>query len=171
MNTGGAGANSIQALLPDGFQVGSSSTVNLNAAVYFYIAIKASPNVIVGSYTGDGTDNRDISLGNPTFTPAFLIVKSRSGTIGVGGAALSAGESAKAYLSLGYVGDYIQASTVNNFQVGVSLNGNGQIYDYIAFSERVGPETLARMDGSISAEIASIDYVELKEIDSINSVT
>src|SRR5262249_20401763 len=68
------GSNLVQALSADGFQVGTSSTVNSNGTVYHYIAWKATAGrVTTGSYSGNGTDNRNV-LGSG-FQPGYVIIK------------------------------------------------------------------------------------------------
>jgi hypothetical protein len=67
----------IQALEPDGFQVGLDARVNAGSVDYYYAAWNASPGeVAVGVYTGDGSTSRNITgLG---FMPEEVIVN-RSG--------------------------------------------------------------------------------------------
>lgn len=71
-------ANLIQNLQSNGFQLGTASEVN-GAFDYFFWAMKSYPGIFaVGTYTGDGLDNKVISgIG---FTPDMVIVKNGSTT-------------------------------------------------------------------------------------------
>jgi hypothetical protein len=73
----GPPANAIQAFEADGFQIGNASFVNANTATFHYIAWNAVPGrMAVGSYTGDGLDDRNIDVVG--FQPEWVLVK-RSG--------------------------------------------------------------------------------------------
>ena len=55
-----AGANDVLSLDANGFTVGNGNNVNQNTIAYHYVAWNATPGqVSVGSYTGNGVDNRD----------------------------------------------------------------------------------------------------------------
>lgn len=67
-------SNKIQQFNSNGFQVGT--VMNVNTTAYYYIAIKGSAlGVASGSYTGNATDNRDITAG---FAPAGVFIKGDS---------------------------------------------------------------------------------------------
>ena len=56
------GPDFIQALQPDGFQLGTENEVNANGTTYHYAAWEAIPGrMAVGTYTGNSTDNRSIT--------------------------------------------------------------------------------------------------------------
>jgi ribulose bisphosphate carboxylase small subunit len=71
--------NYVQTMNAGGFQYGGDSNVNSNGTNYYYFAIKAvSGSNGSGSYTGNTTDNQQItSLG---FQPEFLFIKGDSAT-------------------------------------------------------------------------------------------
>ena len=70
-------ADRVQALQSDGFQVGSDVDVNQNATTIYYIAwgrTLGEPQVVSGSYAGDGVDGKAIS--GVGFAPDLVIAKS-----------------------------------------------------------------------------------------------
>jgi hypothetical protein len=74
--------NSVTAYNSNGFTVGTSGVVNTNTAPYASWTFREAPNFFdVVTYTGDGTDNRQISH-NLGVAPGFIIVKSTSSTNG-----------------------------------------------------------------------------------------
>ncbi len=122
---GGSGPNFIQALLPDGFQVGDSWDVNCPGCTFHYAAWKATPGKMsVGVYTGDGLDARSITgLG---FRPEYVVIPNRS-------VQKSAATGPTADLSLVFrcynncsVANHIQALEADGFQLGddISVNNN-----------------------------------------------
>lgn len=71
----GSVANEIQSFSGTGFQVGSAQ--NASGTTYYSIAIKPSSGALTGSFSGNATDNRDITaVGNPE----FVLLKSDSST-------------------------------------------------------------------------------------------
>jgi hypothetical protein len=72
----------IKSLDADGFTVGSDAKINATGATFYYWGLvdTGDSDVVVGSYTGNGTDNRDITDGGLTGTPDFaLVVRADSG--------------------------------------------------------------------------------------------
>jgi len=64
----------IISLIADGFEVGVSSSVNTNAANYFYVAFKEAANVLkMGTYPGDGADN--VNITGVGFQPDMVFIK------------------------------------------------------------------------------------------------
>lgn len=56
-----AAADRVQSLDANGFTLGTDVTVNGNGIVYWWVALRAvAGELVVGSYTGDGTDDRPI---------------------------------------------------------------------------------------------------------------
>ena len=56
------GTDRITAFTATGFTVGASLHVNNSGRVFHYLALSATPGeIVVGSYTGNGTDNRNIT--------------------------------------------------------------------------------------------------------------
>jgi peptidase C25-like protein len=151
----------IQALQADGFQIGTNGQVNTNGVAYHYIAVKAAAGKFaVGSFTGDGTDNRSIT--GVGFKPEWVLVKddgnheSRHKTGSTGPStdtSLLVNASANA-------ANNIQALEADGFQVGSgnSVNINAVVYHYIAFA-RSSPTavhdlraTASRHEGGVLVE-------------------
>jgi hypothetical protein len=137
-------ADLIQSFGPDGFQVGASNTVNQNGRLYHWIAIKAGPNAQIGTYTGNGADNRSIT--GTGFAPDWAI------TIGDGEQDIFrpgpiAGDASFTMTGTNSVTNRIQALQADGFQVGsnADVNQNGRAYYWITFEEtslvRVGTYT------------------------------
>lgn len=128
-------ANLIQALLTNGFQVGSDPTVNASGNTYFYVAFKAGANMAVGNYSGDGTDNRSITIASG-FKPDFMFIKQSAAT---NPACLrsnqSYGDESQNFTAAANVTDRIQSFEANGFQVGANaqVNASGSTYYYAAF--------------------------------------
>lgn len=119
-----------------GFDVGNNSYINYNGEDYYYMAFKAN-GCYEGSYTGNDTDNRDIS--GVGFTPVFV---------------LTAGDASAPWYRFGSTGDNsfslqnalasngIQSFGSDGFQIGDngSINYSGEDYFFIALytSESAG---------------------------------
>ena len=126
--------NRIQALEADGFQVGSSTDVNASGEVYHYVAWKSiAGQVGVGTYTGDGTDDRSIAgLG---FKPGWMVIKATSGDYAVHRPDTLTGDATQHFNNTGNFSDGIQALEPDGFQVGThsTVNTNGTTYHWAAF--------------------------------------
>jgi hypothetical protein len=143
--SGGAlAANLIQSFAADGFQVGASNTVNQTGRLYHWVAIKAGANARIGTYTGNGVDNRNVT--GVGFQPDWIITMGdnqqdvfRPGPI--------AGDASFTMTGTGTVANRIQALQADGFQLGsdVDVNQSGRTYYWIAFDQtslvRVGTYT------------------------------
>jgi hypothetical protein len=86
-----------------------------------------------GTYTGDASDNRAITVG---FQPDFVIVKDTAATEGAGRSSTMAGDLSKPMASLtAFAADHIQSLTANGFTIGTNnrVNRNGRTYHWSAF--------------------------------------
>lgn len=135
--------NNLQALNPDGFQVGTGGRTNTNTTTYAYVAIKSGAlGLAHGTYAGDGLDNREIAVG---WEPTFVLTKTN--------------ETTNARFRFGsMVGDAsflfddppttngIQALSSTGFQVGTSSSANaaGQSFYWFAFRDDIPVNTLRR---------------------------
>jgi hypothetical protein len=132
MNGAGSTTNKIQAMLADGFQVGSHSDVNLSGRNYYWIAFDATAQVVTGTYTGDANDNRNITgLG---ITPGLVWVKRSATTEGVWRTDTVSGDRTLYWDAGGAVTNRIQSLLADGFQVGTNaeVNGLGATYYYLA---------------------------------------
>lgn len=129
-------SDKIQALESDGFQVGTDDAVNTNTADYDYIAIKqnASQDCEVGSYTGNATDNRTISLSG-SWTPEFVLVIPDSADAMVWRTEASSDDDRSESTEANEGGsNRIQDFGAGSFEVGTDadVNASGVTYYYIA---------------------------------------
>jgi hypothetical protein len=132
--------NTIQALQSDGFQVGTASPVNANSVVYYYMAVKSSADIKSGTFTGNATDNRDIT--GVGFQPDFVMLKGSSGNNQYPSIRSSdhSGDTAKKYRASGFNANMIQSFISDGFQVGSDshANGSGVVYHYLAIKTPSG---------------------------------
>lgn len=136
-----AAAGGIASLDAGGFTIGSSAEANTNGVGYAYLAFNQVGGLMrQGSYTGNGTDNRNITgLG---FQPSYAIVKSSTtGAIcdrGLHRPSSLAGGNAQYFSNVANLGNAIQALQVDGFQVGTDcrVNTNANPYYWMAFKDR-----------------------------------
>lgn len=126
-------ADGIQSLSADGFQLGTNATVNSNAIVYYYIALKNVAGFFnVGTYTGNNTDNREIT--GVGFKPNFVFVKQASTQVAIMRTDMEYGDKSLAFTATAQAADQIQALSTDGFQVGLTnVNTNATVYYYAAF--------------------------------------
>jgi hypothetical protein len=124
--------NLVQSLDAGGFTIGSQAPVNSSGQTFQWVALKGGPALNIGSYLGDGTDNRPIT--GVGFQPAWVMTLGdgedawfRPGTV--------SGDASFAIDALTKVSDRIQALQTDGFQVGsnVNVNKSGVTYHYVAF--------------------------------------
>jgi hypothetical protein len=127
-------SNRIQAVLPDGFQVGSHADVNASGTAYYYIAFASTAQAVTGTYTGDNSDNRDITgIG---INPAFLWVKRSVATTSVWRTNAVSGDKTLYWQASSPTANRIQALIIDGFQVGTDpqVNVTAQPYYYLALA-------------------------------------
>jgi hypothetical protein len=139
----GAG-NKLLGFIGPGFRLGSHADVNASGVTYYYAAWKATAlEVSIGSYVGDGVDNRVITgLG---YRPEYVMVKRWSSTSGVHRpASLGTSASALRFSNNANLADSIQQIAADGFEVGrnSTVNSSGTTYYWTAFGPR-GPRILA----------------------------
>jgi len=116
-----------------GFTVGT--TIN-TAVIYNYVAFKEAAGTIdVGSYTGDATENRNVT--GVGFVPDFLMLKNAASAVGgtVYNVTESYGDSTSYFPDTAVTVDSVQALQADGFQVGTNViaNGNTNTIHYAAF--------------------------------------
>jgi len=138
-------SNLIRTLEADGFQVGISAEVNSSSGTYWYIAFKeVTGKLKVGSYEGNGSDDRSITgIG---FKPDFVFLKGANNTTaqyGVLRSNQSYGDESQIFSNFSNTTNEVQSLEADGFQVGSSarVNENGKIYFYAAFGGVPTPET------------------------------
>ncbi|GAG89211.1 unnamed protein product, partial [marine sediment metagenome] len=129
--------NTIQSLISDGIQVGSSTGVNANGDTYWYVGWKEAAGFVKqGNYTGDGIDDRSIT--GVGFQPNLVWIGGNAATMAPCRASTMAGDVTHAlHGGLATWADGIQALQADGFQVGthLSVNSNGKAYYYTAWKQ------------------------------------
>jgi hypothetical protein len=113
----------IQAITSDGFQVGAHNNVNRSAFTYYWIAFEANSKVSVGTYTGNGVDNRNIT--GVGFDPRWVWIKRQSSNQGVWRSNTMTGDVTSVWGAAAFANDRIQSLITDGFQVGTSATVNG----------------------------------------------
>ncbi len=134
MNGTGANTNRIQAILSNGFQVGSDQNVNQSGIAYYWIAFAPTSEVVTGTYTGNGVDSRIITgLG---MNPGFVWVKRSSSSRGPWRTDQVPGDRSLYWNNTSPTTNRIQSLISGGFQVGTNaeVNSNGATYYYLALA-------------------------------------
>lgn len=145
-------ADYIQALNSDGFQVGTNAVVNGAGSLLFWFAFKSGTGFTTGSYTGNSSDNRNITgLG---LQPSLVWVKRSTNANGISRADTTIGDSTQYFANLANVADRIQSLISDGFQVGgntAEANANTGTYRYAAWGTPVEPiVSVSVSDGVVS---------------------
>jgi uncharacterized repeat protein (TIGR01451 family) len=121
---------------PTGFTVGSDPTANSSGVEYYWVAFQASPGELaLGSYVGDGTDDRSITgLG---FAPAYVMAMNADGLDAMQRYATEVGDRSLPFQASDEKSDRIQALESDGFQIGKNptVNQLGKTVYYAAWSE------------------------------------
>jgi hypothetical protein len=134
-------ANRITSLDVDGFTIGNNTTINGNGVTYYWIAFRAiDGEVAVGSYTGNGIDDRVILIESTSdsvrFSPDYVIVMSESNDPPVQYSSAMPGNQSFQFDDKGPLANCIKSSNPNGFKVGVDSKVNdadGRTYYYVAW--------------------------------------
>lgn len=117
----------IKALNANGFRLGTNASVNANTVTHYYVAIcdNGAGDVSTDTWTGDGTDNRNITL-STSFTPELVIIlRSSAAAQYWRGATSHSGDSAAELNVLDSNSpNAIQSFGSGQFQVGTLANTN-----------------------------------------------
>jgi len=133
---GSAGAlvsNYIQSLDADGFTVGSDQDVNQGGTTYYWVAMRAGSDLHVGSYLGNGVDNRSIT--GVGFQPVWVVTLG-DGDDSVFRPDILAGDNSYLMTGTSRITNRIQAFEADGFQVGsnADVNESGTTFHYIAWA-------------------------------------
>ncbi|MFH0821000.1 MAG: hypothetical protein V1908_04460, partial [Candidatus Peregrinibacteria bacterium] len=128
-------SNHIQSLDADGFQIGSSTYINESGKKFFWVAMKGSPDMALGSYTGNGINR---SIAGLSFQPEYMMILPSHAK-----PALQRSVTMTPTFWLGADTGYtdrITSLNTNGFSLGKSKNVNesGYTYHYIAWNEVAG---------------------------------
>ena len=133
---GAAGAvivDRIASLDVDGFTVASDPSVNAVTNEYFWIAFKASSDLMaVGAYIGTGILDTQVPVG---FQPAYVIVMSEGNQQALQRFASQSDGQCVSFAADGEIDNRIVSFNGTGFRVGTdaSVNGFGALYHYIAW--------------------------------------
>lgn len=153
----------------DGFRLGTSPSANQSGVTHYYTAIcdNGASDISVDTWTGNASDNRDITM-STSFTPELVLVaRSDTGVAAWRGATSHSGDSSSAINSpLAASANYLQSFSSGSFQVGTSLNSNTVNFYSLALkaSDGVGTGSFAGNtsdDRDITA-IANPQFVMIK---------
>ena len=151
-------AGGIKSLDPTGFTLGTNPGVNANTAPFYWIALKAAPGELkVGSYTGDGADNRSITgIG---FQPDYVMMLPAGAVDPVHRSSAMPGEMTLGIDSLIYATNAVQALEADGFQVGAApqANQNGMTYYYVASKAVTGRMGVGQYTGN--GTVLNVDTV------------
>ncbi len=132
-------AGRIKSLDFDGFSIGSDASVNQTGAVYTWTGFLEVPGQLrVGSYVGDGADNRAVAgLG---LAPAYMIVAPATNKHSFERYAAETGDASLNLNGGTEQTDRIQRLDADGFQLGQSgdINGAGVTYYYAAWGAIAG---------------------------------
>jgi len=151
--TANTNSSYIGALSSSGFSIGTQD--NLTGSTYYYAAFKAdSSKMSEGTYTGDGTDNRNLSVTG--YKPSMVMIKNSS----LARRAVWTAPEAQGDHSL-YIGDnspagpnIIQALNADGFQLGNSAvtNESGATFYWFSFG---GATSATNAAGSFKMAVGS----------------
>lgn len=128
--------NRIQALGLGTFQLGTGAEVQPASTTCYYVAFGSDANndIAVGTYTGNGVDDRAITI-SPAFLPAFVLVRHTTGgsTVAAWRSAAHAGDLT-GLISGSNTTNAIQSLGASGFTVGThaSVNSDTIVYAYLA---------------------------------------
>jgi len=129
-----AAPNNIQSLDADGFTIGTDARVNQTGVAFQWMAFKAAPGQLtLGSYTGDGNDNR--SIVGVGFQPDYVVTVPEGGHDPFHRFASQVGDNSTAFGGGVPTTDRIQLLEPDGFQLGgwTIVNGSGEKYHYAAW--------------------------------------
>ncbi len=127
-----------QTINSDGFTAGATN--NAANSTYYYVAFKnLATKLFVGSFIGNGTDNRNIT--GVGFEPDFVLVKQDSAVVPAFNTTEMYGDYSSVTTAAASAVNHIQSLDSDGFQVGnsTSVNANAIASNYFAFGGSVDP--------------------------------
>jgi hypothetical protein len=145
-------ADIIQAFNSDGFQIGTAANVNTAGSVYWYFGFKSGTNLVLNSYTGNGSSQNITTVG---FQPDFLWVKAATAQYGVQRNSAVSGDLALPFINTAGISNAITGLLSNGFSVGsaAQTNSSGVTYRYVAWRVPISSVII-----SISISDGTVDY-------------
>jgi hypothetical protein len=146
--TGGITATGIKAITSTGFTLGTNAAVNGSTLSCWYVAFgdDGSGDIAVGTYTGNGLDNRDIDISNTStyedFLPEFVFINRSAAGSGIWLVTTGEGTQQGCGIveTLTCSSDRIQDLQATGFQIGLatSVNADAGAYAYLAIKSASG---------------------------------
>jgi hypothetical protein len=162
----------ISSLDADGFTVGNQAGLVENTKVFYYVAVKGSSDVFAtGSYSGNGSDNRNVVTGL-AFQPDMVIIKGTNNEHGCYRTDQNVGDNSTIWGSgVANAADHIQALNSDGFQVGTStrVNGSGNTYYWAALKKVTSLLTTGKYTGNgsdnhdVTGAGLQADFIFIKE--------
>lgn len=129
------GTNIINSLNSNGFSIGTSAVSNSVGVMYYWFGFKEGSNFDVGTYTGDGNDNREITgLG---FDPDLVWIKRTTNVNGVFKPSTITGVNSFIFGATADNANAIKELITDGFKLGndAIVNAATGIYHYAAWKE------------------------------------
>lgn len=164
--TADGATNYIQAFTSDGFQVGNAgNNINASAVLYRWFAFKNGSNFQVGTYTGNGTDNRDISAG---FQPDLVWVKRNTAVAGVHRPSSLVGDATQYFVNTANAAGRIKEFISTGFRLGTQteVNTSGATYRYASWKK---PTPTPVVSVSVTTD-GTVAYGVLGSADAISTI-
>jgi hypothetical protein len=151
-------SNRVQALQSDGFQVGTSSTVNASGTTYYWTALKAAAgHLTLGTYTGTGANRSITGLG---YSPEYVMILSASANNAV--QRMSAMTRTFRFDAHTGTTTGITSLTSDGFSLGTSsqVNASGTTYHDAAFNQCSGEMSTSSYtgNGSSSRSVTGVGF-------------
>lgn len=125
----------VKSFTSTGFTVGTNTSCNSSGDDHYYVALcpNGANDFEVGTYTGNGGDNRDIAMA-ASWTPELVLIVNQSTDARVWRGATSHSGDSSSYISTASAdaANFIQSFGAGTFQVGTAANTNTVVYHYIA---------------------------------------
>lgn len=140
-NSTGLETGVIKSITATGFTVGTDTRSNSSGVTYHWLAVEADGDDFeVGSYAGNGSDNRTISLASITGTPAWVGVLGEAAAGAFHRTNIHSGDASGWFDNTSaHTTNGIQAFGAGTFQVGtraqVNQGAGTPTYHYFAFTE------------------------------------
>lgn len=160
--------NRIQAIISDGFTIGTS--LNNNAATFFYLVLTGS-NVYTLDYTGNGSDNRDIT--GVGFNPISVFIRCEDGLPSVMRTAEVGDLTSRFIDAQAPQANRIQSFITDGFQLGTDtyVNANTKLYHAVVFGAAAasGPANLKTYNTNLKANIKTINTNPIANVKTLDT--
>lgn len=153
-------ANFIQSFVGNSFQIGTAAEVNTAGSNHRWFAFAEGANFDVGTYTGNGVDNRNITT--PAFDVALAWIKRSTAIAAVMRPNTLVGDLTQYFTATANAAGRIKAFITNGFRLGTQteVNENTGVYYYAAWKDRnTGPLSINIVDtGGSPIGVPSVSF-------------